>query len=119
MNTIKQNELNITEYTDRSLKGTIEISGKDKVMLTTIPFEEGWNITVDGKPSKAVCAMDSMIALELDEGQHEIEMIFMPDYFIYSVVISIVGLFICMIIFVFEYKDGVIKEKIIKKISKI
>ena len=119
VNTIKQNELNITEYTDRSLKGTIEISGKDKVMLTTIPFEEGWNITVDGKPSKAVCAMDSMIALELDEGQHEIEMIFMPDYFIYSVVISIVGLFICMIIFVFEYKDGVIKEKIIKKFSKI
>lgn len=115
---IKQNELNVTEYTDRSLKGTIEISGSNKVMLTTIPYEEGWKITVDGKETEAVCAMDSMIALELDEGVHEIEMTFMPDYFIVSVIISIVGLIICAVIFIFEYKNGAIKEKIIKKFSK-
>lgn len=118
VNTIKENELNVTEYTDRSLKGTIEISGNDKVMLTTIPYEEGWNITVDGKPAEPVCAMDSMIALKLDEGSHEIEMIFMPNYFIAAVIISLIGLVICAVIFIFEYKDGIIKEKIIKKLSK-
>ncbi len=118
VNTIKQNQLKVTEYTDRSLKGTIEISGSDKVMLTTIPFEEGWKITVDGKKTEPVCAIDSLTALKLDKGSHEIEMVFMPDYFIVSVIISIIGLLICAVIFTFEYKDGVLKEKIIKKFSK-
>lgn len=118
VNTIKEHEFNVTEYTDRSLKGTIEISGNDKVMLTTIPYEEGWNITVDGKSAEPVCAMDSMIALKLDEGSHEIEMVFMPNYFITAVIISLIGLVICAVIFIFEYKDGIIKEKIIKKLSK-
>lgn len=118
VDTIKQNELDVTEYTDRSLKGTIEISGNDKVMLTTIPYEEGWNITVDGKTAEPICAMDSMIALRLDEGFHKIEMTFMPNYFIIAVIISLIGLFICAIIFIFEFKDGLIKKKIIKIFSK-
>lgn len=118
VNTIKKNELNVTEYTDRSLKGTIEISGSDKVMLTTIPYEEGWNITVDGRKAEPVCAMNSMIALKLEEGSHEIEMVFMPNYFIAAIIISLFGLIICAAIFTFEYKDGIIKEKIIKKFSK-
>lgn len=118
VDTIKKNELDVTEYTDRSLKGTIEISGNDKVMLTTIPYEEGWNITVDGKTEEPICAMDSMIALRLDEGTHEIEMTFMPNYFIVSVIISLIGLFVCTIIFIFEFKDGLIKKKIIKIFSK-
>ncbi len=118
VNSIKQNELEVTEYTDRSLKGNIQISGSDKVMLTTIPYEEGWKITVDGKDTEPVCALDSMVALKLNEGKHKIEMTFMPNYFIVSVVISIIGLLICAVIFVYEYKDGVIKEKILKKSSK-
>lgn len=118
VNTIKQNELKVTEYSDRSLKGEIEISGDDKVMLTTIPYEEGWKITVDGNRVKPVCAIDSLIALKLDEGTHEIEMVFMPDYFIQSVIISIIGLILCAIIFVFEYKDGIIKFRIINKFFK-
>ncbi len=118
VNIIKQNELKVTEYTDRSLKGNIKISGNDKVMLTTIPYEEGWKITVDGKKTEPVCAIDSLIALRLDEGEHEIEMVFMPNYFVVSVIISIIGLIICGVIFVFQYKDGVLKEKIIKKFSK-
>lgn len=118
VSTIKQNELNVTEYTDRSLKGTIEISGSSKVMLTTIPYEEGWKITVDGKKAEPVCAIDSLIALELDKGKHDIEMTFMPNYFIVSVIISIIGLIICAVIFVFEYKNGMIKEKILNKFSK-
>ena len=118
VNSIKQNELEITEYTDRSLKGNIQISGQNKVMLTTIPYEEGWKITVDGKKTEPVCAIDSLTAIRLDEGSHKIEMTFMPDYFIVSVVISIIGLLICVVIFAFEFKDGLIKGKIIKKFSK-
>ena len=116
---IKKNELNVTEYTDRSLKGNIKISGDNKVMLTTIPYEEGWKITVDGKKAEPVCAIDSLVALKLDEGSHQIEMVFMPNYFIVSIVISIIGLIICAVIFCYEYKDGVIKEKIVKKFSKV
>lgn len=119
VNIIKQNELEVTEYTDRSLKGNIQISGSNKVMLTTIPYEEGWKITVDGKVTEPVCAIDSMIAIKLDEGKHKIVMTFMPDYFIVSVVISIIGLLICVVIFAFEYKNGLIKEKIIKIFSKV
>lgn len=118
VNTIKQNELEVTEYTDRSLKGNIQISGSNKVLLTTIPYEEGWKITVDGKETEAVCAIDSLIAIRLDEGKHKIIMTFMPNYFIVSIVISIIGLLICVVIFTFEYKNGLIKGKIIKKFSK-
>lgn len=47
---IKQNQWNLTEYGGRHLKGTIT-AGENQIMMTSIPYEDGWTIKVDGKRS--------------------------------------------------------------------
>lgn len=114
INEIKQNELDVTEFTDRSLKGNITISGQNKVMETTIPYEEGWNVTVDGKSVRYNKSMDAMISIPLSEGDHKIEMTFMPKYFILSIIISIIGFLLLVLLFLLEYKNGKLMSKLTK-----
>ena len=116
--TIKENSLEITDHTARSLSGTV--TAKDgQVLLTTIPYEEGWKIEVDGQevsPQKAVDG--ALIAIEIPEGEHELSMTFMPNYFIFAILISILGVLICAVIFVLQYKNGALYEKIRTKLKR-
>lgn len=110
--TIKENSLDVTEHTDRSLRGTVTAKA-GQVLLTTIPYEDGWKIEVDGKPVSPKKAVDgALIAIEVPEGEHTISMTFMPDYFVFAILISVLGLLICAVIFVLQYKNGTLYEKI-------
>ncbi len=115
--TLSENSLEITDYTARSLSGTVTAK-EGQVLLTTIPYEEGWNIEVDGEKVTAQKAVDdSLIAIKLSEGEHTITMTFMPSYYIFSILVSILGVLICVVIFILQYKDGVLYNKIHKKLK--
>lgn len=111
---ISDSSLNVTSYTSRSLEGEID-AGDGGVMLTTIPYEEGWQIEVDGVKTSYSKAADSLIAIELSAGEHTISMTFMPRYYVASIIISVLGVLICAVIFVTQYKGGVLLKKLSKK----
>lgn len=96
MATLKQGQWNITEYSDTYLKGDITAS-EDQIMMTTIPFEPGWKIKIDGKETKPVKLVNSLIGIEVPEGTHTVTMKFMPTYFIVAIIISVIGL-ICVVV---------------------
>ncbi len=116
-NVISENSLNITEHSDRSFEGTV--NAKDgQVLLTTVPYEDGWTIKVDGETVRPKKAVDgALIAVEIPEGEHTVSMSFLPGYFIFSILISVLGLLICALIFIVQYKNGVLFDKISKKLK--
>ena len=87
---LKESQWDIKEHSDTYLKG--EITAKEnQIMFTTIPYEDGWRIKVDGKEVKPVKLIDSMIGINVPEGTHTVSMRFFPKYFTVGILASIAG----------------------------
>lgn len=71
---LSEGALNITEYKDTYIKGTI--TAKDNQMIfTSIPYSDGWSAFIDGKETEVICPPDThLILLDIDEGEHTVEL---------------------------------------------
>lgn len=68
-----------------------ETKNREKRLLVfSIPYEEDWQITVDGKRSGAVKAYDTLLAIPLDAGTHRISLRYIPKGMVAGAVISTV-----------------------------
>ncbi len=92
INEMKLNELNITYYKkDNYIKGTINVEEERNVLYTSIPYDTGWSVYVDGKKINYTKVFDALIALELKKGTHTIEFKFIPRGLIIGACISFVS----------------------------
>ena len=64
----------------------------------TIPHDRGWTAEVDGKPQAVLTINDSLMALELEAGEHTVEMSFLPYGFRDGSTITLIALAILLII---------------------
>ena len=89
---LTERTLQVPDYSDTHLKGTID-AGDGGIMATSIAYDEGWKIYVDGKQRKTDNLIaNAMISVPLSEGTHEIEMEFMPQGFIAGLIMTILGI---------------------------
>ena len=77
----------LTSWTDTSLKGTISCD-QDGWMFTSIPYDEGWNILVDGKEQKPEKILDAFVGIWLSAGTHTVTMEYTPKGLISGAIIS-------------------------------
>ena len=60
------------------MTGTVT-SARDGVLVTSIPYENGWKLKVDGSQRKiSELAGGSLISVDLSNGTHTIELTFTP-----------------------------------------
>ncbi|MDD5924550.1 MAG: YfhO family protein [Clostridia bacterium] len=84
--------MDISEFNDTNIKGTINAK-TDGVMWTSIPYEVGgWTLFVDGQEQEITSLCDAFIGVELDAGEHSIELKYQPPGFKAGVIISLVSL---------------------------
>ncbi len=104
---------NITSTTEDSFDGTIETPHANATVLTTIPYDKGWIVTVDGQPVTTYETMDALLTFRIDEaGTHQLTMTYMPKEYKVAAVLCVSGLFLfCTIVTV----DTLIKRRKTKK----
>jgi len=104
-------QLNVTDHSESSLSGTVNGGDNGTRILTTIPYDEGWHITVDGKPveyKKALYTPEKeenedgeliekdmpggLISFDVPAGEHTFEMHYMSDAFKYGAILSVSGI---------------------------
>lgn len=90
-NQLKAGGLAISEYTEDHFKGTINATADRQTVMTTIPFDEGWKVTVDGKSVETYETLDALLAFDVSEGEHAIEMIYRPEIYKTAVLLCITG----------------------------
>ncbi len=72
---------------------TMDITaGVDQSLYTSIPYERGWVMTVDGEKVETFRTEDGLLGVVPLEGTHHYDLKFMPDYFIYACIITGTGL---------------------------
>ncbi len=104
---LKQNPLEIEHFEEHHLKGTIT-ADEDGVMFTSIAWEPGWTIYVDGEKVEPVKLVDALIGVPLTEGTHTIEMKFFPAGMKLGIIVSLVGIITVIVIALYERKNRTI-----------
>ncbi len=106
INTVKQEQFIIDEdYKDDDIRGTIHTSKSNKTILTTIPYDKGWEVYVDGKKVETVEAVDALVSFEIeDAGDHTLRFVYRSSAFKIGIVITLASLAGFILIIIFEDK---------------
>lgn len=91
--------MKVTSFTDSTVKGTLS-APKDGVVFTSIPYDAGWTVKVDGKKvnTYGVGERDlqgdngAMLAFDIESGDHTVELSFFPRGLLAGIVVSVVSL---------------------------
>ena len=97
---LSKNELILTSWTDDSLRGNID-AGPGGVMFTSIPYDEGWSIKVDGEKVLPQKLFDSFMGIPLTAGEHYVELSFMPEGLETGLIISGVSALLLLFVWIF------------------
>ena len=100
---LKSQQLDIVSYTDTYINAKIKAEN-NQVMFTSIPFEEGWKVFVDGKNVKPQKLLDTFLGVPLTQGEHEIIIKFRPTYLFVAAIITIIGLALLVLVIIFEHR---------------
>ncbi|MBQ7833793.1 MAG: YfhO family protein [Lachnospiraceae bacterium] len=85
--------MEITEFSEHRVKGRINAK-EAGVLLLSVPYDEGWSVTVDGEAVETFGWKDAFLAAEISEGEHEIAMAYCPKGFKEGLLITIAGVII-------------------------
>lgn len=72
---LTKQQLNITDFKSDHIKGNIEVL-EDNVLFLSIPYNDNFEILVDGTKTDYYQVFNNFIGLDLNEGYHEIEIIY-------------------------------------------
>ena len=89
--TLADGALEISEFSEDYIKGTLTASAERDTIMTTIPYDAGWIVTVDGEKVETYKTLDCLMAFDVTPGEHEIEMRYMPKVYVIGFIISAVG----------------------------
>ena len=85
------------------LNGKVACSGSGYIMFT-LPYDEAWKITLDGKETRPVKLLGNLLAIQTGEGVHEIDMHYVPAGLIPGIILSIAGVLLLAVYAVYEEK---------------
>lgn len=71
--------LNVVNYSDQNLQGEIMTQENHTLLFTSIPYDEGWEISVDGKVITPIRVLDTFLGIPIENsGKHEITCFYLP-----------------------------------------
>lgn len=100
---IIKSEWKISKWESGELEGAIECASDD-IMMTTIPYDPGWKVYVDGKKVEAISEYNGFLGVELPGGKHKIRMKYIPSGFTIGAAISGGCLIVLLMLLRFQAK---------------
>lgn len=107
---LRENPLIIDSFREDRIRGHVT-ADEDGILFTTISYEPGWTIKVDGEKVEPEKLVDSLIGIPVTAGEHTIEMKFFPKGMTAGIIISMGGAIIVVTAIVLKRRKA--KEKTI------
>lgn len=93
---LTENMMQVDSYEDGYVKGKIYVP-EGQTIFTTIPYDEGWSLKVDGKPAKYYKNLEAFIGIDVPAGEHTIELTYTPKGLKLGILISLVSMMMFML----------------------
>lgn len=104
---LAKDQYQVTEHTESSFAGTFTASREHELVMTTLAFDKGWKVLVDGNEVETVKALGSVVAFYIDgtAGQeHTVELVYRPNILYIGLTVSLLSLGILVLLIVLEKK---------------
>ncbi|MCR5286596.1 MAG: YfhO family protein [Saccharofermentans sp.] len=98
---------------DGYAKFKVDGLAENEMVITTIPAEDGWKLTIDGNPAELTKYQDAFLAFSCPEGTHTVELSFTPPGLKIGAMASCAGI-VCLAAFVFIDKKVLNNRKVSK-----
>ena len=114
---LSQEQYDISEdWKEHHFTGTYSTTAANTTVLTTLPYDEGWKIYVDGIEVEYTKALDALIAFEIEsEGQHIVELKYAPKTFTLGLTVSVLSLLLFVLIVIFEKPITEVFNRLLEK----
>ncbi len=100
--------LQVTSFTDSSVNGTIHAE-ENGVMMVTLPYDEGWTVTVDGREAEVFPVGEGFMGVAVAAGDHTVEMTYWPKGLTEGIVIS--GVCLVLVVLLGLWQSGLFGKK--------
>ncbi len=92
MQTLHANEMKVEKFSDTKVTGTLS-APRDGLVMTSIVYDEGWTVKVDGKKVDTLYTTNNvpMLMFEVGKGQHTVTMTFFPKGLVAGIVLFGLG----------------------------
>jgi len=107
-NLLNEGGLTLTHFEDTKLEGVVTAK-EDGMMYTSISYEKGWKVYVDGEEVKTECLKDALLTFPVSAGTHSIRFEYFPEGLKTGLIISglSLGIFLLIAVFAFiKYKNS-------------
>lgn len=103
--------LDVIEHKNNYIKGKITVDS-DELLFTTIPYEKGWKVYVNGNEVEIKKALDTFISIPIASGVSVIEFKYTSPGVLYGLIVSVIGLIILglEVLLIFINKNGNVEE---------
>lgn len=109
-NQLSQNSIQLSEFSDTSLSGTVTAAA-DGLFFTSIPYDKGWTVIVDGKKVSSKAFKDAFVSFELSAGTHEISFSYTPAGLNIGIVLSVFSALIFIMLMIVDIKSRKHKQQ--------
>ena len=87
----------VDSYSDTTVTGRVTAS-ESGLLYTSIPYETGWTVKVDGIEVEPQTIADTMLAIPVSAGSHSVELTYCPDGMGLGILISVVSLILLILL---------------------
>lgn len=84
-------KLNATSFNDTEIEGTIN-AGYDGYLYTSIPYDEGWKVYIDGQEQLTFSIGESNLATTIKHGERKVKFVYQPAGQKKGIIISLCAL---------------------------
>ncbi|MDO4680103.1 MAG: YfhO family protein [Aerococcus sp.] len=100
MQVVKAQPFQVTDFHNQSFKGTVDATEDLQMLALSIPYNEGWQATVNGDKTETISLFDGgMTGIRLPHaGHYTIRMTYHPPYLLAGGAISVVSATITLLI---------------------
>lgn len=105
----------IDQYTEDSFEGTITVTYDRQTIFTTIPYDKGWQVYIDGEKVETYETLDAVLAFDTTPGTHSLKMVYRSEAMTRGNIITLIGIAALALIIIFEKKLAKIYFKLMPK----
>ncbi len=102
IDTLSSGGYRVLSCSEDYFEGDITVQEGYETVLTTIPYDRGWQITVDGESVEGYETLDALLAFDLPAGKHTLTLRYMPKEYGTACSISLGGASVFLAILVTE-----------------
>ena len=107
---LSSEQLSLDKISNTNIEGKIIVNNDNEILFTTIPYDNGWRVNIDGNNTEIIPILDeAFVGVKIPKGVHEVEFSYKVLGLKQGVCGSIFGIIILGVLFVFSTKN--IKKK--------